>query len=936
MRLLWFIGCMFLGGMMAHAQHTTDHALPHHRHIEVPGLREKGGQLFQDQDGFVYLLQPHQVLRFDGISWDKYEQRNSELTYSSLTFFKNSLWIGTREGTLLKAKGDSLLPYALEEGWPTKAITAMLATHEWLFVATAGEGLYAFNGHRLLLIDQAGGLPDNVVTSLAMRKGELLVGTDMGLIALSIDTNYKKKIKQISNEPLISAIFTADTAVWLGFQSGEFGVWQHGKMTFLPSGDEDPVSEIVPVNQNWWYHDKSGHLHQYMPKKGKTVHLHFQKGDRNARIVDMLADKDGNIWLSTDLGIFLVHPHWQLMSFGLEIQVQALGKLGNGALVAGTNKGCYVWDEERGWSALTFSGQLPNVLCFAPNKRGGLWVGTFGQGLYEIDAHARLSAKVPVNGIDYNTNIFSIEPSKEENTWYLGTLGGIYELKASSNQTQIKGFHHGLGPGQFYIFDLLMSRKGVLWVATDGKGIFTHQNDRFEAQQIPNTSSSLIISALSEGVDGSVWASSPQGQLYRWKKGQWEQFHIPFEHTISLLHATRKGHILMGSQNGLSLFQPGKRLLLQLDKMHDLPVLSFTGNALLTDSDTIWLGANGLVMKTSTSQIDKIFQPRVKLSQPFSTRRTNLENKGHAFDADDNNLRFYFQIPWFYEAGMLFIRYKLHGLHTQWMETEKREIFLQGLEPGTYTLEVQVSLHRDFRSFHASKRSFEVNKPYYSTWWFLLLVTVAVALMLRQVIRWREQRKILQDRAEKERIRAQYEILKSQISPHFLFNAFNTLSQLIEIEPKKASKYVEQLSELFRKVLHFRDQQVITLGEEMQLVNAFVHLQQQRFENKFDVRISIPKASEQSLVIPMSVQLLVESAVKHNVISAAHPLLIEIFVRDGFLVVRNKIRLKKTNEPSTGFGLSSLSSRYEQDFNQSVEIKRDDSFFTVSIPMLNP
>ena len=86
----------------------------------------------------------------------------------------------------------------------------------------------------------------------------------------------------------------------------------------------------------------------------------------------------------------------------------------------------------------------------------------------------------------------------------------------------------------------------------------------------------------------------------------------------------------------------------------------------------------------------------------------------------------------------------------------------------------------------------------------------------------------------------------------------------------------------------------------------------------------------------MSVQLLVESAVKHNVISAAHPLLIEIFVRDGFLVVRNKIRLKKTNEPSTGFGLSSLSSRYEQDFNQSVEIKRDDSFFTVSIPMLNP
>jgi LytS/YehU family sensor histidine kinase len=270
------------------------------------------------------------------------------------------------------------------------------------------------------------------------------------------------------------------------------------------------------------------------------------------------------------------------------------------------------------------------------------------------------------------------------------------------------------------------------------------------------------------------------------------------------------------------------------------------------------------------------------------------------------------------------------------VETEKREIVLQGLSPGNYELEIQVALDPTFKRVRVVRQTFEIRKPFYTTWWFVLLVTLGLILLMRQILAWREQKRMLQNQAEKEKIRAQYEILKSQISPHFLFNAFNTLSQLIDVDSQKASKYVDQLALVFRKVLHFRDQELISLREEMSLVEAYIHLQQQRFESKLRVSIQIPEAAFELLVVPMSIQLLVENAVKHNVISSTKPLSISLLVKGETIIVQNNLQPKKQPEPSTGFGLSSLQSRYRQDLGQMLQIERDDQYFTVTLPLLQP
>ena len=202
----------------------------------------------------------------------------------------------------------------------------------------------------------------------------------------------------------------------------------------------------------------------------------------------------------------------------------------------------------------------------------------------------------------------------------------------------------------------------------------------------------------------------------------------------------------------------------------------------------------------------------------------------------------------------------------------------------------------------------------------------------------RQQHIIVENQQLKlENILAQYETLKSQLNPHMLFNSLNTLRSLIREEPIKAQNYTQELSNVLRYVLQENDSQKITLSDEMEFIEAFIYLLIMRYEDNLLFDIQIDKRFNQYVLPPMSLQVLIENAVKHNEISKRHPLKVTIKTDEtGMLLVCNPIQPKITDNMGTGIGLNNLVKRYRLIFNKEVIINSDNSNFCVSIPLINP
>ncbi|MDR2038821.1 MAG: histidine kinase [Bacteroidales bacterium] len=186
-----------------------------------------------------------------------------------------------------------------------------------------------------------------------------------------------------------------------------------------------------------------------------------------------------------------------------------------------------------------------------------------------------------------------------------------------------------------------------------------------------------------------------------------------------------------------------------------------------------------------------------------------------------------------------------------------------------------------------------------------------------------------------ENMRTRYEVLKNQMDPHFLFNSLNTLNSLIKIDPVKAQEYVQQLSSVFRYTL--QNKEVISLEEELNFTMSYCHLMQIRYGDSLQVIYNIDEKLYRYHIIPLSLQTLVENAIKHNVVSNRQPLVITFATdKPGIISVSNPIQQKKELEEGEGIGLTNLSERYRLMWQRDITIKREDGIFRVELPLMEP
>jgi len=196
---------------------------------------------------------------------------------------------------------------------------------------------------------------------------------------------------------------------------------------------------------------------------------------------------------------------------------------------------------------------------------------------------------------------------------------------------------------------------------------------------------------------------------------------------------------------------------------------------------------------------------------------------------------------------------------------------------------------------------------------------------------WKESA-VQQEILKREQLTLQYETLKSQVNPHFLFNNLNSLTSLIHSNPEKAIDFVKKLSEVYRYVLDQKNHELVALESELKFVESYIYLHKIRFGKNLEVQVNLdPKNFK---VIPLSVQLLVENAIKHNEISDQKPLLIRLYSKDNeYLTVENQLQ-KKSGTEGSGTGLQNVSAQYGFFTDKRVLITFNNETFRVSIPLL--
>lgn len=270
--------------------------------------------------------------------------------------------------------------------------------------------------------------------------------------------------------------------------------------------------------------------------------------------------------------------------------------------------------------------------------------------------------------------------------------------------------------------------------------------------------------------------------------------------------------------------------------------------------------------------------------------------------------------------------------HVSWTKMPLRRFLIGIIVTGLFTVLAVLALIEAFE--YVTGDSFGKAGVYIVYGAVISTFLISLFLHSRQfLMSWRKA-SLQKETFEKESIAARYEALRNQVSPHFLFNSLNALTNLVHENPDQAVNFIKQLSEVYRYVLETREKEVVPLSDELKFLDSYVYLQRIRFGKKLTIKIGRMPANAH--VAPLALQMLIENAIKHNVVSEDDPLTIELRSEDGYLVVENNLQKKAQleYEPPSGIGLANICKRYEYLSEAKVIIIENSKVFIVKLPAL--
>lgn len=223
--------------------------------------------------------------------------------------------------------------------------------------------------------------------------------------------------------------------------------------------------------------------------------------------------------------------------------------------------------------------------------------------------------------------------------------------------------------------------------------------------------------------------------------------------------------------------------------------------------------------------------------------------------------------------------------------------------------------------------------------WVIINIALLVSLALHAkgfIDEWKKatRKEVVEQKLIAKSANAQFESLKNQLDPHFLFNSLNVLSSLIDENPNQAQRFTASMSKIYRYVLEQKDKELVTVEEEIDFAKIYCDLLKTRFEDSVSFVFNVKDTDLKSFVVPLSLQLLLENCIKHNFATSAKPLNITIYSENGYLMIENNLQQREQVKDSAGIGLSNIVQRYSLLTKSNVFIEKSNEFFRVKIPIL--
>ncbi len=262
-----------------------------------------------------------------------------------------------------------------------------------------------------------------------------------------------------------------------------------------------------------------------------------------------------------------------------------------------------------------------------------------------------------------------------------------------------------------------------------------------------------------------------------------------------------------------------------------------------------------------------------------------------------------------------------------------QRIALQLVFGASFALTVRFLIYE----FGEPRLSVKLDGLFMATTWVMYVMASAginAIFFTRYFIdRWKDSL-VMAERLEKEKSQVQFDNLKNQLNPHFLFNSLTSLNSLIGDNPALASRFLQHMSKVYRYVLQNKEKNFVSLGTELDFIQNYAFLTETRFGEALKIKFDIATPRLEKAIVPVTLQILIENALKHNIVDLQRPLSIEIFTSEDFLIVSNNLQLRKVVETSNKQGLENLKSLYRFLSDKPVEILCDEQRFSVKIPLL--
>ena len=915
--------------------------------------------LAQDEQGLIWLGSDRGLFRTDGDRTDPI-LRTEGVPVLAMCSADKGVIVALASGAVLRCDGagcDTLWSDTLYRAAQIRSLVRDPRGGIW--AGTYGEGVHIWRGGTLKRLTTGNGLNDaHVNAQCTVGDAHMAIATDQGIVIADLDGHVDVTFGEAQGAPdnLVLAVrSSADGRIWAGTDRG-------GAFSFDPFRIGDGAQ---PLDSTW--HDGAitritstkDRLWMGVPGRGALI-ADLSHGlayyaaataeqGAGAQVSDFMVDRDGAVWWCDGSAVLrradadvLVTPTHE----GVDLHHITAIAPGTGPRIAFAN------DHWVFTHASTFQEsqhlqryRLPidsttRLVSLSWDQAGTIWAGTLGNGVFRMTEGGSIER---FNGTPslLNDNVLSIH--QRGDTLWFATLDGLFRHSASMGG---RGRTDKLFmPGSGFTYDVLPLPGGAVLVATDGNGVIRVERDG-TARALQGAAGHRTFYSLCADSAGHAWACGPSTGIYSVEREKLVPLTTDLGAVMSDVYSLSffGGHLFAFGDGGAFIVDPASGRTTDVTNVLGLRGAKGELNAAITDAQgSLWSATDIGLFRLSPGFV----QRRRGLKASITSVRQGGEEITRAMagdlPAEHDFITFRFTGIHYDAPEDVRFAYRLIGADTTLRTTRDRELTFSNLASGRYRFEVYAFNGK--RPFDAlpDTFSFTIAAPWWKRPWAITAGLALFALAAFGAIRVRDDRLRARDRMEKakaemerEKVRFQMQVLRSQVNPHFLFNSFNTLIGLIEESPGKAVEHVEHLSDFFREILQVRDKELIPLRDELRLVDTYFFLEKRRFGDRIALRTEVPPAALDAQVPPLTVQLLVENALKHNRATDQEPLVVTIASDGDTLTVSNPYRPRDQAAKSTGFGIGSITQRFTAITPRPVSIGREKDNFVARIPLIPP